>query len=429
MWVFLLFVACLVCRNNLGGLPQNTGAAATAAPPKFEVRVHEVLVPVLVLDRAGHSVGNLHKEDFQISDKGKRQVISGFAVQTNRSEIAAKDTGAKSKRDRAAAPLTAHAPESVRSRRYIAFLFDDLHANRGNLVQVRKGIRRVLANLNSSDMAAILSTSGRVNTGFSRDRSKLQRAVSNLKSFIHPSASCPDVDQYEAYLIIQAHDPEALDVVAHGGERCPAPPPEGGPSMLRTQAKLNEGMARAAAARELPIGEQRTAATLNVIRIVARQMGGLPGQKILILISSGFIALMPASEEAESRAIDMAARSNVTISALDARGLYTEMEDERKVWPSRELDQFIQQSRIAYGYGLTQLADGTGGTYFHNNNDFEGGLRKLIAVPAFRYLLEFSPNTRQDGKFHRIKVKVKKKGVRILARRGYFAPIDAGTGR
>ncbi|MGH9440280.1 MAG: VWA domain-containing protein, partial [Terriglobia bacterium] len=277
--------------------------------------------------------------------------------------------------------------------------------------------------------AAILSTSGRVNTGFSRDRSKLQKAVSSLKSFIHPSASCPDVDQYEAYLIIQAHDPQALDVVAHGGERCPAPPPRDSPGMLRTQAKLNEGMARAAAARELPIGEQRTAFTLNVIRVVARQMAGLPGQRILVLISSGFIALMPASQEAESRAIDTAAQSNVTISALDARGLYTEVEDERKVWPSRELDQFIQQSRIAYGYGLAQLADGTGGTYFHDSNDFAGGLRKLTAAPVFRYLLEFSPNTKQDGKLHRIKVKVDKKGVRILARRGYFAAIDTRTGR
>ncbi|MGH9438261.1 MAG: hypothetical protein ACRD22_10280, partial [Terriglobia bacterium] len=71
--------------------------------------MHEVLVPVLVLDRAGRAVGNLHKEDFQISDKGKRQVISGFAVQKNLSEIAAKDTGPKSKRGRAAAPQTAHA--------------------------------------------------------------------------------------------------------------------------------------------------------------------------------------------------------------------------------------------------------------------------------------------------------------------------------
>ncbi|MGH9439562.1 MAG: VWA domain-containing protein [Terriglobia bacterium] len=393
------------------------------------MRVHEVLVPVLVLDRAGRAVGNLHKEDFQVFDKGKWQVISGFAVRKNRSEIAAKDTGAKSKRGHAATPQTAHAPESVRSRRYIAFLFDDLHANQGNLVQVRKGIRRVLANLNSSDMAAILSTSGRVNTGFSRDRSKLQKAVSSLKSFIHPSASCPSIDQYEAYLIIHLHDSQALDVVSNGGEHCPGPPPESSPGMLPIQATLNEGIARAAAARELPIGEQRTAFTLDVIRVVARQMGTLPGQRILVLISSGFIALMPGSQAAESRAIDMAARSNVTISALDARGLYTEMEDERRVLPSRELDQFVQQSRIAYGYGLAQLADGTGGTYFHNSNDFAGGLRKLIAIPAFRYLLEFSPNTKQDGKFHRIKVKMDKRGVRIFARHGYFAARIAGSGR
>jgi VWFA-related protein len=417
IWILLPVAACLLCRSSLGEARHSTGHHKTT----FKAKVREVLVPVMVLDHAGHPVEKLHQQDFKVFDKGKRQRISGFTVQVSRRQVAANSTADASKQNRPAASRSSDPTESITSRRWIALLFDDLHANRGNLVQVRKGIYRVLAKLNSSDMAAILSTSGRVNTGFTRDRSKLQKAVSSLKSFIHPSASCPDVDQYEAYLIIQAHDPQALDVVANGGEHCPAPPPEDIPGMLRTQAKLNEGMARAAAAQEFPIGEQRTAATLNVIRVVARQMGRLPGQRILILISSGFIALMPASQEAESRAIDTANQSNVTVSALDARGLYTDMEYIRKRWPSRELDHFIQQSRIAYGGAFTQLADGTGGTYFHNSNDFEGGLRKLIAIPAFRYLLEFSPNTKQDGQFNQIKIKVDKKGVHVVARHGYFA--------
>jgi VWFA-related protein len=125
----------------------------------------------------------------------------------------------------------------------------------------------------------------------------------------------------------------------------------------------------------------------------------------------------------------MAAQSNVIVSALGARGLDTGMEDEGKLLPSMELDQFVQQPRIAHGAVLTELADGTGGTYFHNSNDFEGGLRKLITAPEFRYVLRFSPNGKQDGTFHPIKVRVNKKGVRIFARRGYFAAIDGKTGK
>ncbi len=99
----------------------------------------------------------------------------------------------------------------------------------------------------------------------------------------------------------------------------------------------------------------------------------LPGQRTLIFISPGFIALTPEAMQAKSRVIDIAAQANVTVSALDARGLYTEMEDENKRLESRELDLFLRQSRIAHGDVMAQLAAGTGGTYFHNSNDFEGG--------------------------------------------------------
>jgi VWFA-related protein len=421
MRFLLFFVACLLCRDSMGGREQNREAARPAAPFQFEARVHEVLVPLVVLDGAGHAVGNLHKQDFQVFDKGKRQVISGFTLQMTGGNVLAADALGTPEPDRAAVSGKSTASESVASRRYIAILFDDLHADRGNLVQVRTGIHRMLAkSLKSSDMVAILSTSGRINTGFTRDQGRLQEAISSLRSFTHPRADCPDIDHYEAYLIIHVHDPQALDVVAQGGEQCRPPTPD---------KRMNEGVAKAAAASEFPIGEQLTTATLDVIREVARQMGSLPGQRVLVLISSGFIALTPAAEQAKSRAIEMAAQSNVSVSALDARGLYTEMEDERKLLPSMELDQFVQHSRIAHGQALAQLADGTGGTYFHNSNDFEGGLRKLIIAPEFRYLLRFSPNSKQDGTFHPIKVKVNKKGVRIFARRGYFAAIEANTHR
>jgi VWFA-related protein len=71
---------------------------------------------------------------------------------------------------------------------------------------------------------------------------------------------------------------------------------------------------------------------------------------------------------------------------------------------------------------LAQLAAGTGGRYFRNSNDFDGGLKSLIAPPQYRYVMRFSANaTKQDGTFHKIKVKVKDKHVTVHARAGYFA--------
>ncbi len=72
---------------------------------------------------------------------------------------------------------------------------------------------------------------------------------------------------------------------------------------------------------------------------------------------------------------------------------------------------------------MAELADGTGGTYFHNSNDLEGGFKRLTTGPEYLYLLEFSvKNVKQDGTYHRLKVKVDRNGLNLQARHGYFAP-------
>src|SRR5262249_23644889 len=73
---------------------------------------------------------------------------------------------------------------------------------------------------------------------------------------------------------------------------------------------------------------------------------------------------------------------------------------------------------------LQDFAAGTGGTYFHNRNDLDVGLRDSIAAPAITYLLGFSPqNLKLNGSFHTIKVSLTNKSkYNLQARRGYYAP-------
>jgi VWFA-related protein len=129
--------------------------------------------------------------------------------------------------------------------------------------------------------------------------------------------------------------------------------------------------------------------------------------------------------------MDMAAQSNVTVSALDARGLYTtEMEASERTKGSAQTTQlkseYRRSSMSSNENVMAELADGTGGTYFHNSNDLEDGFTRLAEGPECLYLLEFSiKGIKQNGSYHRLKVRVDHDDFKLQARHGYFAPKPA----
>ena len=76
---------------------------------------------------------------------------------------------------------------------------------------------------------------------------------------------------------------------------------------------------------------------------------------------------------------------------------------------------------------LAEFAEGTGGTFFHSDNDLKAGFGALVGDPP-HYILTFSPqNAKWDGKFHALKVSLatRQKGESVQARRGYFAVANA----
>jgi VWFA-related protein len=130
----------------------------------------------------------------------------------------------------------------------------------------------------------------------------------------------------------------------------------------------------------------------------------------------------------ESEIMNAAAESNVTISALDARGLYVSETDasERGGSSSRSYrlkSEYRRSSMSLNENVMDELPAGTGGTYFHHSNDLQGGFKRLIAGPEYLYLLEFSIGAvKQNGSHHRLKVKVDRDRVTVQSRRGYSAP-------
>jgi VWFA-related protein len=190
-------------------------------------------------------------------------------------------------------------------------------------------------------------------------------------------------------------------------------------------------MARAGAIiearRVLIMGEQETQVSLAALKDAVRRMSAMPGERILVVVSPGFLTLAEHQPD-EYDVIERALRANVLVNVLNARGLYTtNIDASHQVLDTRTertKQTLLRQSEAQQEALLTEFAADTGGYYFHNNNDLAEGFRRISTTPEVYYLLGFQPqNLKLDGSFHGIKVAVESKaGFAIEARRGYYAP-------
>ena len=405
------------------------------APALFKTRVNLVLVPVVVHDAKGQTVGTLSKENFQLFDKGKPQEITKFSIEKSGGK-AAKEAQTV---DSVPAPLGESAPSPDLPERFVAYLFDDTHLQLGDLIRARDAVERQLAGMAKTDRAAIYTTSGQDQTGFTDDREKLHQALLRIgsRSGANPGApaNCPEISYYMADMIVNKGDTAALDSASLEGAICKM-----GPAAALTPAQKAAFEAAYQEAKTLipeqarqvlNVNSHETRASLAALKDVVRRMAAMPGQRIVVLVSPGF--LTPQEQQDRDEVLDRAIRANVLINSLDARGLWTD--------PSLDAGssggaitngfmllkaQYDRQSLTAQTGVLAEMAAGTGGAFFQNSNDLDAGLRQLVTAPEYYYVLGFSPqNLKLDGSFHSLKVTFKppaQAGLAMQARHGYYAP-------
>jgi VWFA-related protein len=403
--------------------------SVSAGGVTLHVEVPELLIPAVVRDKQGRAVGKLSQSDFTVFDQGKIRAITGFTVVKS----AGAETGA-TVGPGVAGSGTSFTPAAAQHR-FILFLFDDRHLNSTDLAITQTAAIKMLDEpLAATDYAAMVSFSG-VNSGITRDRAVLQAAIRELKvhrTFQHDPHDCPDVDYYSADKILNKHDAMEFAVAVTKASACGA---SGGfyspedPGNIDDPKSVAEKMARSAAMQALAIGEEDAHTSLLLIGAVVSAMSKLPGQRTLILVSPGFLSPSPDAMAFKSQVLDQAAGSNVVINALDARGLYSGNADASLGPKSAISDTFGQTSgdRLAAMESsenvMAELAYGTGGTFFHNNNDLASGLKSLATAPEYLYLLQVSlTDVKSTGTYHRLQVKVDQHDLDVQARRGYFAP-------
>ena len=286
-------------------------------PPVIRSFVNEVLVPVVVRDAQGHALGNLTKSDFQVFDNGKPQTITGFTIIKRTTEASAANSSTPSANG---IDSPAVAQRTSPPQRFVFFLFDNYNLTQTDLASAQQAAIRVLdSSLAPADMAAVLATSG-TSSGLTRDHAKLKQKILDLrvKTLLRTDEhGCFNVDYYQGDLIINKDDGQALQAAVVNVTHCFR-------NILPEQA---ESIARSAAQRAVQLGEYNYRKNLYFLRFILNGMEPLPGQHVLILVSSGFFT--PDSEvmTLKSEILDVAARSNTIINTIDARGLYTTNQD------------------------------------------------------------------------------------------------------
>jgi VWFA-related protein len=430
---FCIVASCFLFAQTAPG-PDASEVTSKETQPSFRLQTERnlVTVRVTVRDSKGQPVGNLQKEDFNLFDQGKLQTVTHFTVESMAPPKASPEKApAQPAFDPERLSEAYIAPNAA--QRYLALFFDDAHLAFEDLVQTRDAAERYLkTSMLPGDRVGIFTASGHFVLDFTNDLAKIHETLFLLRplpNLEQREGACPDVSDYQAYLILHERRPDALDIameevyVCHNADGVDQTIPRN-PTVERAEA---EGEALRV---ENRTNEEANYSLRGLAQLV-RRLALLPGQRHVIFISPGFIT--QSLHEQMGEVTDRALRANVIINALDARGLYVPQPlgdiSQRPIALPGRTDLMgvksalrLERAQVATA-ALSDMATDTGGHIFINSNDFDRGFREMGAMPEVSYTLAFSPqNLKSDGAFHTIKLTVPKtRGLTLQARRGYYA--------
>ncbi len=284
----------------------------------FKSTSNLVPVTVVVRDGKGHAIGNLGREDFQLFDNGKPQVISKFTVEKLSKDADAVRSRRSSDKSAAGETLVNAGSDGIPDR-FVAYLFDDLHLSYADLKYTREAARRQIdSSVHPLERFAIYTTSGQHMTDFTGDRDKLHNALDQLNAGQAAASNetqvraCPPVTYYMGDLIYNSNNAAAMAIALADAAACA--PGMTGPVL----ATMVQNAARDA----VSLGDRETLWALDALHTVVNKMAAMSGQRSIALVSPGFLVLSDRLPQ-ETALIERAIKANVVIGALDARGLYT----------------------------------------------------------------------------------------------------------
>lgn len=387
-----------------------------------------VQMDVVVVDKKGNQVTDLRAEDFEVFEDKRPQQITNFSYVLSETApgSSAPDAGAaRTPVDKLAPPPPPRRLRPEQVRRTMALVVDDLGLSFGSTGAVRDALKKFVdEQMQPNDLVAIIRTSAGMSAlqQFTSDKRQLHAAIERVRWYPGGRGG------------VSAFAPLTGALLTADG-----PPP--GATQIEERG-VGEGEAESdddPYARLENFREELFAVgTLGAINFVVRGMRELPGRKSVTLFSDGFSLRTsdrgPSSErvyQALRQLTDLANRASVVVYAIDARGLVVPMlsaEDNTLGMTAEQMDQAQRQRSFEIfdtQSGLDFLARETGGFLIKNANDLVRGVRRIVEDQRGYYLIGYRPEGETfDRRFHNFTVKVKRPGLRVRTRRGFYGISD-----
>jgi VWFA-related protein len=418
-------VALAVASLTLGTVDAQPTRPAGPAP-RFPAGVELVLVDAVVVDEAGRPVAGLSREDFIVLEDGKPQAITSFeAVQ-----IPARGAApSPAKRQRAATNVvaTGAAPAASPGRAFVV-VFDELNLTAAQARHAKEATAHFLRQgVGEGDRVSVVATGRRAwwTARMEGGREELVAFLEGLEGRYVPDTSDLRMSDYEAVRVHVFDDTVVGERVRRRFWQQGVDPYDEAFHLRERQYDdhpgLNHPMVRSRATQVYREARERTRETLAVVERALRSLATTRGRKSLILVSKGFVH-DPRLEELKS-VLEASRRSNAALYFVDARGLVAGPTELQAEWaqPVFERDvAFPAQELVLETEGSESLALESGGFSIKNTNDLASGIERIASESRTYYLLGYRP-VELDGRYHKLAVKVRREGLEVRARAGYYA--------
>jgi VWFA-related protein len=373
----------------------------------FRAETRLVLLDVVVTDGKGEPVPGLHREDFQVTEDGKRQNVSVFEEHKG---------GAVSLAKLPPMPVNVFTnypltkiPDSVN-----VLLLDWLNTQPQDQAYVRAQTIKYLKSVAPGTSLAVFTLGSRLHMvqGFTTDPAVLLAALDrkNAKPGTESTRLLPTAVQTTAeqdlinLMRMNMAAPAAIEAV--------------------TQEMAGTGALHT---------DERVKVTLQALQLLARFLSGIPGRKNVIWFSGSFpISIFPGAGVPREYAgdlrqtADLLTPGRVAIYPVSAEGLTGNFTYEAEnVFTAQEQRKNLREESLKHAenqVAMEELANDTGGQALYNTNSLSDAMAHAINSGSHYYSLAYAPtNKKMDGKYRAIQVKLLRRDYKLAYRRGYYA--------